>query len=567
MPLPRTSLSDLTYETLKERILDQKLAPGERLNIDALTRSLGVSSSPVREALVRLEAEKLVVLELYAGYTVAPHPTRDYLVKLYDFRILLEGHCARVGAARRDPATLAVLQALVKRMAGTKRPGTQYREYKKLGQADAQFHQAIVDSAGNEVLSEVYASKQTHLLMSRLFRDRPDAGSPAAVVMEEHREVLAAYEAGDGAMAGQALVAHRNAAAPACWVDRACRSRHTRFTKRIFMNDPRILTRRRWLANTGLAGLALSPRLPAHAQDAWPTRPLRLVVPFAPGGSSEIVARALAGEMGKTIGQNVFVDNKPGAAGNIAMQEVANAGDGHTLVLGHIGTLAVNPYIFARLPYDAEKDFAPISLTAKVPSLYVVHPDLPVKDLKEFVAYAKAKPGQLNYGSAGNGSAGHPAMEYLKMASGTFLLHVPYRGTGPMLTDLMAGRLHAASVGAPALLQFIKAGKLRCIATGTSVRLPQLPDVPTVAEQGYKGFEMTQWYGLMAPSRLPQAHIDKLEAEAIKATRSKIVTEKLGQETAIAVGSTRAEFATFIRQEQARWKPVIARAQIKPEGT
>ena len=208
MTLQRTSLSDLTYETLKERILDRKLAPGERLNIDALTRSLGVSSSPVREALVRLEAERLVVLELYAGYTVAPHPTREYLEKLYDFRLLVEGHCARVGALRRNPATIALLQTLVKRMAGTKRLGAQYREYKKLGQADAQFHQAIVDSADNEVLSEVYASKQTHLLMSRLFRERPDAGSPAGVVMEEHRAVLAAYEAGDGAAAERALVAH-----------------------------------------------------------------------------------------------------------------------------------------------------------------------------------------------------------------------------------------------------------------------------------------------------------------------------------------------------------------------
>jgi tripartite-type tricarboxylate transporter receptor subunit TctC len=331
-------------------------------------------------------------------------------------------------------------------------------------------------------------------------------------------------------------------------------------------SNPSAISRRHWIANTALSGLALSPLLSARAADPWPAKPLRLVVPFAPGGSSEIVARALAGEMAKTIGQNVFVDNKPGAAGNIAMQEVANATDGHTLILGHIGTLAVNPYIFAKLPYDAERDFAPITLISKVPSLYVVHPDLPVKDLKEFVAYAKGKPGQLNYGSAGNGSAGHLAMEYLKMVTGTFMLHVPYRGTGPMLTDLMSGRLQAASVGAPALLQFIKAGKLRCIATGTSTRLPQLPDVPTVAEQGYKGFEMTQWYGLMAPSRLPKAHLEKLEAEAMKAARSKVVAEKLSQETALAVGSTRAEFEAFIRQEQARWKPVIARAQIKPEG-
>ncbi|MCZ8253237.1 MAG: tripartite tricarboxylate transporter substrate binding protein [Hylemonella sp.] len=312
-----------------------------------------------------------------------------------------------------------------------------------------------------------------------------------------------------------------------------------------------------------LAGLATG--LPAWAQ-TWPSKPLRLIVPFAPGGSSEIVARAIAGEMAKTIGQNVFVENKPGAAGNIAMQEVANAKDEHTLILGHIGTLAVNPFIFPKLPYDPIKDFTPITLISKVPSLYVVHPDLPVKNLQEFVTYLKSRPGQLNYGSAGNGSAGHLAFEYLKMSSQTFMVHVPYRGTGPMLTDLMAGRLQAASVGAPALMQFIKAGRLRCIATGSAARLPQLPEVPTVAEQGYKGFEMTQWYGLMAPSTLPKAHVDKLEQEAVKAVRGPSVGERLSQESALAVGNSREEFAAFIRQEQARWKPVIDRAQIKPEG-
>ena len=323
------------------------------------------------------------------------------------------------------------------------------------------------------------------------------------------------------------------------------------------------LTRRQLLLGLAPSGLTVSIGL-ANA-DSWPNKPLRLLVPFAPGGSSEIVARALAGEMAKTMGQNVFVENKPGGAGNIAMQEVANATDEHTLILGHIGTLVVNQYIFAKLPYDPIKDFTPITLIAKVPSLYVVHPDLPVKNLKEFVAFAKAKPGQLNYGSAGNGSAGHLAFEYLKMATETFMLHVPYRGTGPMLTDLMAGRLQAAAVGAPALLQFIKAGKLRCIATGTSIRLPQLPDVPTVAEQGYKGFEMTQWYGLLAPSKMVKANIDKLEKEAMAAARTKLVHDKLSQDTALAVGDTRAEFEAFIKLEQARWKPVIARGQIKPE--
>ena len=316
-------------------------------------------------------------------------------------------------------------------------------------------------------------------------------------------------------------------------------------------------------AATTLASLPLL----AWPQSSWPNRPLRLVVPFAPGGSSEIVARAVASEISKTVGQNMFVDNKPGAAGNIAMQEVAGSTDEHTLILGHIGTLAVNPYIFDKLPYDSVRDFSAITLVSKVPSLYVVHPELPVKNLRDFVAYARSKPGQLNYGSAGNGSAGHLAFEYLKMVSQTFVVHVPYRGTGPMLTDLLSGRLQAASVGAPALLQFIKAGKLRCIATGTTTRLAQLPDVRTVAEQGFPGFEMTQWYGLLAPSKWPKANIAKLETEAIKATRSAVVKDKLSQDTALAVGNTGAEFEAFIKSEQARWKPVITRAQIKPDGS
>jgi tripartite-type tricarboxylate transporter receptor subunit TctC len=325
------------------------------------------------------------------------------------------------------------------------------------------------------------------------------------------------------------------------------------------------LTRRGALRITLATSLpALVPAL-ARAQAEWPSKNIRFVVPFAPGGSSEIVARATAGELSKLIGQSVFVDNKPGGAGNVAMGEVARADDQHTVILGHIGTLAVNPYIFDKLPYDAAKDFRPISLLSKVPSLYVVRPDLPVNNLKELIALAKSKPGALNYGSAGNGSAGHLAMEYLKMASNTFMLHVPYRGTGPQLTDLMGGRLDVASVGAPAVLQFIKTGKLRCIATGTTQRLPQLPDVPTVAEQGFPGFEMTQWYGMLAPASLPQAHADKLAAMVARAVKSPPAAKLLESEAALAVGSTSAEFANFIAQEQQRWKPVIVRAKIKPD--
>ncbi|MEG0558767.1 MAG: tripartite tricarboxylate transporter substrate binding protein, partial [Comamonas sp.] len=244
------------------------------------------------------------------------------------------------------------------------------------------------------------------------------------------------------------------------------------------------ISRRHLLTGAGaMACASLLPGLARASESNWPSRPVRFVVPFAPGGSSEIVARSTAAELSKTLGQNVFVENKPGAAGNIAMQEVARADDQSTVILGHIGTLAVNPYIFDKLPYDPKKDFVPVSLLAKVPSLYVVHPDLPIKNIADLVAYAKKNPGKLSYGSAGNGSAGHLAFEYLKMTANIFMLHVPYRGTGPMMQDLLSARLDAASVGASALLPFIKAGKVRCIATGSTQRLAQLPDVPTVAEQ------------------------------------------------------------------------------------
>jgi tripartite-type tricarboxylate transporter receptor subunit TctC len=314
------------------------------------------------------------------------------------------------------------------------------------------------------------------------------------------------------------------------------------------------------------AGAAASLAMPGLARaQSWPSKAIRFVVPFAPGGSSEIVARTAAFELGKSLGQSVYVDNKPGGAGNVAMQEVARADDQHTIILGHIGTLAVNPYIFDKLPYDPVKDFKPISLLAKVPSLYLVRPDLPASNLKEFIAFAKKNPGKLNYGSAGNGSAGHLAMEYLKMVSETFMLHVPYRGTGPQLTDLLAGRLDAASVGAPAVMQFIKTGKLRCIATGTTHRIPQLPEVPTVAEQGYPGFEMTQWYGILAPSSLAQPAADKLAAAAASAMKQPAANEKLAADSAIGVGGSPAEFAKFIAVEQQRWKQVVTRAKIKPD--
>lgn len=326
------------------------------------------------------------------------------------------------------------------------------------------------------------------------------------------------------------------------------------------------LTRRRTLqaaAATATSVLAL----PSWAQQnrSWPQKAVRFVVPFAPGGSSEIIARATAMELTKSLGQSVYVENKPGAAGNVAMQEVARSDDQHTIILGHIGTLAVNPWMFDRLPYDPNKDFKPVSLLAKVPSLYLVHPDLPVKNLREFVDYVKKRPGQLNYGSAGNGSAGHLAMEYLKMVTETFIVHVPYRGTGPQLTDLLAGRLQAASVGAAAVIQFVRTGRLRCIATGTPQRLPQLPDVPTVAEQGWPGFEMTQWYGILGPANLPNVAVDALASGSASALKQSATQEKFSSDAVIGVGGGPTEFARFIEQEQKRWKAVVDRARIKPD--
>ena len=311
--------------------------------------------------------------------------------------------------------------------------------------------------------------------------------------------------------------------------------------------------------------LAVALAIPPVAQaQAWPAKPIRLVVPFAPGGTSSIVARSVAAEMEKGLGQPIVIDNRPGGGGNVAMQEVARAdADGYTLIIGHIGTLAVNPFMFEKLPFDTNRDFAPVSLLAKVPNIFVVHADVPAKDMREFIALAKQQPGKLYYGSAGNGSAGHLAFEYLKLVAGVDLVHVPYKGTGPNLVDLVAGRTQATSAGTPALLPQVKAGKLRVIAVGSAQRLPILPEVATVAEQGYPGFETTQWYGLNAPGKTPPAVIKRLADEAAKASRHPGVAERFAVDSAEAVGSTPQEYADYIASEQKRWGDVVRKAGIR----
>lgn len=304
---------------------------------------------------------------------------------------------------------------------------------------------------------------------------------------------------------------------------------------------------------------------PAAAQ--YPNKPIRLLVPFAPGGSSEIVSRSFAAEMSKVLGQNVIVENKPGGAGNIAMVEAKGAPpDGYTIILGHIGTLAFNPAMFPKLPYDPVKDFIPVTLLAKVPSLLVVNAEkVPAKTLKEYVALAKSKPGSINYGSAGNGSSGHLAMAYLNQTAGMDTQHVPYKGTGPMLTDLLAGRLDATFTGAPPLMPHVKAGTLRALAIGTAKRSPALPDVPTIAEQGYAGFETSQWYGILAPAGTPEAIIKRLGEAAAIAAKSPGLAERLAVEAAEPQVTTPKEFADFIAAEAKRWGPVVKQGNIKAD--
>ena len=305
---------------------------------------------------------------------------------------------------------------------------------------------------------------------------------------------------------------------------------------------------------------------PSAMAQQYPSKPIVLVVPFAPGGTSELISRLVAQKLTERLGQQVVVENRPGAAGNIAMEQVARAApDGYTLILGHIGTLAVNPAMFPKLPYDAIKDFAPVSLIAAVPNIVAVNPAVPARTLKEFLDLARAKPGSINYGSAGNGSAGHLAMKYLKRIAKTDMVHVPYKGTGPMLTDLLAGQTQATFTGSSPLIPHFKSGKLRALAVGSAVRIPSLPEVPTVAESGFAGFETAQWYGIIAPAKTPPAIIQKLSVEIAQVMKQPDVIARLSGDGTVMIGSTPNEFAAYISKEMKRWGEVVHGANIKAE--
>jgi tripartite-type tricarboxylate transporter receptor subunit TctC len=316
------------------------------------------------------------------------------------------------------------------------------------------------------------------------------------------------------------------------------------------------LTRREALA---LGAAALAPA--AWAQSGGT---VRLIVPFTPGGSSDILARAVAPGMSAGIGQSIVIDNKPGAGGSIAGAEAARAEpDGNTLFMGHIGTLAVNPWLYPKMGYDPLKSFASIGGVARVPNVLVVASNSPIKSLPDLVAYAQAHPGKLTYSSGGNGSAANLAFEALKLRTRMTAVHIPYRGTMPAVTDLLGGQVDATFTGVTVLLPQIKAGRLRALAVSSPQRLPSLPDVPTVAESGYAGFEADQWYGLVAPAGTQGARIQKLNAELNRVLATPAVAQQLAHEGALPLPGTPEAFRNLIAQELPRWAAVVKAANMQ----
>ena len=298
----------------------------------------------------------------------------------------------------------------------------------------------------------------------------------------------------------------------------------------------------------------------------YPSKAVRWIVPFPPGGGNDTIARLIGQQLATALGQQVLIDNRPGAAGALGAQVAASApADGYTMFLAGVGSHGLNPNLRRKLPYDAVKDFEPISLIASAPLLVVVHPSLPVKSVKDLIALAKARPGVINYASNGTGGSSHMAVELFDMLAGTRMTHVPYKGLAPALTDLMSGEVQVMFSSAVAMLPQVKAGRLRAVAMTGSKRSAAIPDIPTVAEAGLKGYETGSWYGAVAPAGTPKYAIDRLSNEIVRITKSPAITNKLVEEAVIPVGSTPAEFGAYIRSEIARWAKVIKQAKIAVE--
>ncbi|MBO9515572.1 MAG: tripartite tricarboxylate transporter substrate binding protein [Variovorax sp.] len=330
------------------------------------------------------------------------------------------------------------------------------------------------------------------------------------------------------------------------------------------------LHRRTALTLTALSALALAAS-PAAAEANWPTKTVRIVVPFAPGGTTDILARAVAPELSKAFGQQFIVDNRAGAGGNVGAEIVAKApNDGYTLLMGTVGTHGINRALYPKLPYDPIKDFAPITLVAAVPNVMEMNVDkaraLNINSVSDFVKYAKANPGKLNMASSGSGTSIHLAGELFKSMTGSYMTHIPYRGSGPALLDLVGGNADVMFDNLPSSMQQIKAGKLKALAVTSAKRSPALPDVPTVEEAGgplLKGYEASSWFGLLAPAGTSPEIIQRIQHEVAKSLSTPAIKEKMEAQGAIPSGNTPAEFARLIESEHEKWAKVVKASGAK----
>jgi len=305
-----------------------------------------------------------------------------------------------------------------------------------------------------------------------------------------------------------------------------------------------------------LAVVALGVAHDAGAQ-AYPSKPVRIVVPYPPGGTTDILTRLIGQKLTETWGQQVIIDNRAGAGGNIGAEAVVrSAADGYTL-LSASTVHTVNPSLYRKLGYDPLKDFTAITLLAQVANILVVHPSLPVKTVKEFIAFAKKRPGQLNFSSAGNGSAPHLTAEMFKMKTGVNIVHVPYKGAAPAMVDLIAGHVTLTFATAPSAVPYVQSGRLRALGVSSAKRIPALPEVPTIAEAGVPGYEAIGWNGLTGPAGMPQAVVDRLNAEVVKILRAPDVSKRLGDLGLEPRTSTPAEFSEFLKSEVVKWAQVV----------
>ena len=298
----------------------------------------------------------------------------------------------------------------------------------------------------------------------------------------------------------------------------------------------------------------------------YPNKPLRLIVPFPPGGGNDILARSVGQRLAETLGQQVIVDNRGGAGGLIGAELAAKAApDGYTIFLASIGNLAFMPALHAKLPYDPVRDFVPLTLLATSAFIMVVNPTLPAKSVKEMIALARGKPGQINYGSSGQGSSLHLTGEIFKLATATDLVHVPYKGSAPALTDLIAGQVQLMFGTMPPTLPHVKTGKLRALGVSGAARSVAAPDVPTIAQAGVPGFEVLNWYGIVAPAKTPAAIVQRLNGELVKTLQAHAMIDSLATQGLEAAGGTPEKFGVFIRSEMAKYAKVIKAAGIRAE--